>query len=72
MRIAIGLARLGRQTAEPEITVAGSPIGHLQVRSVSSISVSLRARFSTSRTEASASGLISLAEAAAAKVGPPG
>ena len=37
-------------------------MGHLQVRSVNSISVSLRAFFSTSRTEASASGLISLAE----------
>src|SRR6056297_943820 len=43
-------------------SVAGSPTGHLQVRSVSSISDSRLAFFSISLTLASASGSISLAE----------
>src|SRR6056297_3744623 len=43
-------------------SVAGSPTGHLQVRSVNSMSESFLAFFSISLTLASASGSISLAE----------
>ena len=53
-------------------SVAGSPSGHLQVRSVSSISEILRAFFSTSRTEANASGLISPAEGCGGRGWPAG
>ena len=42
-------------------------MGHLQVRSVNSIKDRRAARFSTSRTEAKASGEISLAEGCGGK-----
>jgi hypothetical protein len=54
-------------------SVAGSPTGHLQVRSVSSISVSFLAFFSISLdTLARASGLISLAEGCGGRGWPAG
>src|SRR6056297_2774391 len=53
-------------------SVAGSPTGHLQVRSVNSIKLSFLAFFSISLTFASASGSISLAEGCGGRGWPAG
>ena len=58
----VGISGFTVRPQNQKSSVAGSPTGHLQVRSVNSIRLIFFEVFSTSRTDAKASGEISFAD----------